>query len=191
MQLLSTKYQADSFLDWDIRSEYRPTVSIALIERDEVVFVQSAKDAFGKTWILPQGGIDSFEYIYEAVEREVREELGFSLIRSKVDMQVLGEYDNELPPERHTSKPKKIYCVAVRGNFPYAFRLNGENNDVCRIGNPFALWQLMGDMQKRRPNKFWGTCNMLNEAHAKGLLSWSCHPILAALNGASDLKEAV
>lgn len=168
----------------NLLKQYRPTVSVLLIEGDQVLFVQSSKDPKRKTWTTPQGGINRFERIKEAVNRELCEELGITVAAAMPVM--LGEYVNPLPPDRQSEHEAKLMvCVAIRGRFPTAFRLNHENIDFKRVSDPFDLWNLMGDMERRRPAKFFGTFHAIEEAHRRGLLPWSCAEVLTQIGARS------
>lgn len=145
------------------------------MQNDSVVFVQSAKDPKRITWTLPQGGMRQYESIDEAVEREVREELGFT--PSVSSMKMLGQYVNVLPKERQEKKPKLMICVGIYGNAQY-FRLNGENSKVVLVRNTGHLWELLGDMSNRRPSKVACMCHSLLAAHRRSMISWSCQSFL-------------
>ncbi|MEX0930706.1 MAG: NUDIX hydrolase [Candidatus Paceibacterota bacterium] len=162
-----------------VRKKFRPTVSIALIQNSSVLFVQSAKDCTGNTWLLPQGGIHAFERIDEAIVREVKEELGFCPNISSMSM--LGEYVNVLPRERKEKKPKLMICIGVYGEFPSLFKLSDENRSAIRVKNLGHMWNLMGEMCTRRPSKVIGTCHALERAHQRTMLPWSCRPLLDQL----------
>ena len=54
---------------------YRPCVGIALLNKENKVFVAERVDLPG-SWQMPQGGIDPGELPEEAAMRELKEEIG-------------------------------------------------------------------------------------------------------------------
>lgn len=170
-----TMFTPHSVVPSHLYRKYRPTISVVLVgSRDQVAFVQSAMDPSGRTWILPQGGIHGGETFEEAARREIAEELGMEIYGDPI---MLGEYVNELPPDRGVHKSKLMYCVGVRTSDMSAV-LNHENTKVGWQSNQHAFWALMGNMFDYRPLKFRGMCHALIEAHRHGLISWSCEELL-------------
>jgi putative (di)nucleoside polyphosphate hydrolase len=55
---------------------YRKGVGIVLLNKDKKVFVGQRIDKTSEAWQMPQGGIDEGEDQYQAVMRELMEEVG-------------------------------------------------------------------------------------------------------------------
>lgn len=175
---------ARDYIPDHLREKFRPTASIIVIQNGRVLLVQSSKDSTGRTWGLPQGGI-KVEQVGSAVLRECNEELGISFDPIEINhLRVLGQRVNRLPPERkfqHEGKDKLLIFVVVSLDRMRRIRLNEENSNFALVADQYCFWNLMGDVQLRRPEKFRMTCAALNEAHRIGMLSWQCSDITEQL----------
>lgn len=58
------------------RLPYRPGVGLMIVNKDLKVFVGKRIDSRNESWQMPQGGIDPGEPFYDAVKREMFEEIG-------------------------------------------------------------------------------------------------------------------
>jgi len=156
----------------ELYTRYRPTVKSIVIHEGRVLLVQSAKDDTGATWIPPQGGVGHNETVFQAIRRELREELGDDLFIGCEQPVLLGHYVNTV---RDDHKPKLILAVAVTLCGKAKIKLNNENKRYHFTRNQHDLWNIM---HRTRRVKLLGTCCAINKAHNQGLLSWSCDDII-------------
>jgi putative (di)nucleoside polyphosphate hydrolase len=77
------------------RSEtgYRPGVGVVLVNAAGMVFVASRIDVPGKTWQMPQGGIEEGEEPIGAAKRELAEEIGTDMVAFMAESQNWLSYD--------------------------------------------------------------------------------------------------
>lgn len=162
--------------------EYRPTVSVALMTGNQVLFVQSSKRQVGEpaSWLLPQGGIARRETVYQAIGRELGEEVGLDFSETQLlslekdrMLRIIGGYVND--PRPSEQKPKVFAVIAMQVDRLGEVRLNAENSKYAFAHSPHVLWQLMRGTRHR---KFIGTLEALDVAHRKGLIGWSCREVL-------------
>lgn len=149
---------------------------------NEVLLVQPSRRQAGEmsSWILPQGGIEKGETVYQAVGRKLGEEIGLDFsetqlvtLKNGCMLSVVGSYAND--PRPGELKPKLIVAVAMQVQWLGEIRLNAENVNCALVNGPHVLWQLMRGTRHR---KFIGTLEALDMAHRKGLIGWSCRDVL-------------
>ena len=82
----------------DNRRIHAPRLRVAIIAHDDTsrVLLLQHERHHGRYWVLPGGGVDNGETIYEAVEREVMEELGVGC-----DVGRLVAVGELITPDRH------------------------------------------------------------------------------------------
>lgn len=178
------------------RKSVRPTVSIMIAQPGskgtQVLFVQSAKDETGHAWMLPQGGIKRGEEIDLAARREFKEEIG-TTIPDHVVFHALGQYPNPLPRERWSranARRKHIFCIgAIVGSLPISLGARDEITNFDWVASETELWNLLGKRQDR-PQKVIHTCQVINEAYRRRLVSWSCETMLAGLLEAQEYRQS-
>ena len=114
-------------------------VGIALLNRENKVFVGKRIDNPKKYWQMPQGGIDKNESFVEAAKRELEEETGVKTIK------ILKEFDGWLIYDLPKNLIDKIWKGRYRGQKQkwFIIKFLGKNNEInIRTKNPeFLDWK--------------------------------------------------
>lgn len=107
---------------------YRDGVGIALLNRDDLVFVGRRIDQTAEAWQMPQGGIDPGEDPLEAVLREMEEEIGVKPALAEVIAESRGWLIYDLPPDL----ADKVWGGRYRGQRQkwYLARFQGRDSDI-------------------------------------------------------------
>lgn len=107
---------------------YRDGVGIALLNRDDLVFVGRRIDQTAEAWQMPQGGIDPGEDPLPAALREMEEEIGVSSALAEVIAESRGWLTYDLPPDLRD----KVWKGRYRGQRQkwYLARFRGEDRDI-------------------------------------------------------------
>ena len=107
---------------------YREGVGIALLNRDDLVFVGQRIDQTAEAWQMPQGGIDEDEDARAAALRELREETGIGREHVEIIAKSKDEHFYDLPPELIG----KLWGGKYRGQRQFWFlaRFVGEDSDI-------------------------------------------------------------
>ena len=120
---------------------YREGVGIALLNRDDLVFVGQRIDQTAEAWQMPQGGIDPGEDPLKAALREMEEEIGVPARLAEVIAESRGWLSYELPPELRDIVWKGRY----RGQLQkwYLARFLGQDSDInIQTAHPeFKEWR--------------------------------------------------
>ena len=107
---------------------YREGVGIALLNRDDFVFVGRRIDQTAEAWQMPQGGIDPGEDPLPAALREMEEEIGVRATLAEVIAESRGWLSYDLPPDLRD----KVWKGRYRGQRQkwYLARFKGEDRDI-------------------------------------------------------------
>ncbi len=119
---------------------YREGVGIALLNRDDEVFVGQRIDQTAEAWQMPQGGIDDDETPRQAALRELAEEIGTD--KADVVVESAGWIAYDLPPELADSVWRAQYRGQEQKWFVCRFLGENEDIDVTGVENPeFSAWK--------------------------------------------------
>lgn len=107
---------------------YREGVGVALLNRDDLVFVDQRIDQTAEAWQMPQGGIDPGEDPLKAALREMEEEIGVSPSLAEVIAESRGWLSYDLPP----ALADKVWNGRYRGQRQkwYLLRFLGKDSDI-------------------------------------------------------------
>ncbi|WP_375457600.1 RNA pyrophosphohydrolase [uncultured Enterovirga sp.] len=118
---------------------YRPCVGIALFNRDGLVFLGRRRqdagpehvDADGRSWQMPQGGINPGEEPYAAALRELYEETSVSSVEFLAEAPDWYTYDLPAPIAG------QVWRGRYRGQMQrwFAFRFTGSDDEI-EIASP-------------------------------------------------------
>ncbi len=151
----------------------RATVVLVLACNNSLCLVQSAKDPQGRTFVLPQGGIENRETPILAAYREAEQELNLPEKALGHYGLSLGTYLNKLPPERE-QKDKHLHFVGLYVLQPSYIRVRPEENlGFVWVRTPKQLQSYMAYVAENRPGKYHATCEAIRRAHEERLISWS------------------
>jgi putative (di)nucleoside polyphosphate hydrolase len=119
--------------------DYRPSVGIMLLNRNNDVFVGRRRNTKGKAWQMPQGGIDEGEDPRTAAMRELKEETGVD------NAEILAEAKNWLFYDLPATVINKARHGGWRGQRQkwFAMRFKGSDAEInIRTGDPeFSAWK--------------------------------------------------
>jgi len=101
-------------------------VGIALINKENKVFVGKRIDNPKNFWQMPQGGVDKNEFFFEAAKRELEEETGIKSVK------LLKEIDEWLEYELPNNLLGKIWNGKFRGQKQkwFIMKFLGNNNEI-------------------------------------------------------------
>lgn len=107
---------------------YREGVGVALLNRDDLVFVGQRIDQTAEAWQMPQGGIDPGEDPLKAALREMEEEIGVGSTLAEVIAESRGWLSYDLPPDL----ADKVWGGRYRGQRQkwYLARFLGQDSDI-------------------------------------------------------------
>jgi putative (di)nucleoside polyphosphate hydrolase len=107
---------------------YREGVGIALLNRDDLVFVGQRIDQTAEAWQMPQGGIDPGEDPLQAALREMEEEIGVPAKLAEVIAESRGWLSYDLPADL----ADKVWGGRYRGQRQkwYLARFKGGDSDI-------------------------------------------------------------
>lgn len=107
---------------------YREGVGIALLNRDDLVFVGQRIDQTAEAWQMPQGGIDPGEDPLQAALREMEEEIGVPKKLAEVIAESRGWLSYDLPADL----ADKVWGGRYRGQRQkwYLARFRGRDSDI-------------------------------------------------------------
>ncbi|MFN4166171.1 MAG: RNA pyrophosphohydrolase [Ferrovibrio sp.] len=107
---------------------YREGVGIALLNRDDLVFVGQRIDQTAEAWQMPQGGIDPGEDPLQAALREMEEEIGVPAKLAEVIAESRGWLSYDLPADL----ADKVWGGRYRGQRQkwYLARFKGRDSDI-------------------------------------------------------------
>lgn len=107
---------------------YREGVGIALLNRDDLVFVGQRIDQTAEAWQMPQGGIDPGEDPLQAALREMEEEIGVPAKLAEVIAESRGWLSYDLPVDL----ADKVWKGRYRGQRQkwYLARFKGRDTDI-------------------------------------------------------------
>jgi putative (di)nucleoside polyphosphate hydrolase len=107
---------------------YREGVGIALLNRDDLVFVGQRIDQTAEAWQMPQGGIDPGEDPLQAALREMEEEIGVAAKLVEVIAESRGWLSYDLPADL----ADKVWGGRYRGQRQkwYLARFKGRDSDI-------------------------------------------------------------
>jgi len=116
----------------EIRSHgFRPGIVGCFVHQKKVLFMY---DKQYNLWQLPQGGIDNNEDVRDAVQREMKEEVGEFLTKYCTDDYVLvGRNKVEFPPKNHGKRELQTdagQSVLMRGKFYFFVRINAHSSTL-------------------------------------------------------------
>jgi putative (di)nucleoside polyphosphate hydrolase len=122
--------------------DYRPSVGIMLLNKDNEVFVGRRQRTGGEAWQMPQGGIDEGEDPRTAAFRELKEETGIE------NAEILAESKSWLYYDLPAALVGKTRHKGWRGQRQkwFAMRFKGSDGDI-NIMNPeseFSAWKWVG-----------------------------------------------
>ena len=105
---------------------YRPCVGIALVNKDNLVFVGTRIDNPKNHWQMPQGGIDEGESEIEAGFREMEEEIGTR------NAELLSIHSKWIPYDIPEGLADKIWQGQFRGQEQkwLLFRFLGNDSEI-------------------------------------------------------------
>lgn len=117
----------DNLLPYEERP-YRLGVGVALLNKDDMVFVGRRIDQTAEAWQMPQGGIDPGEDPEKAAWREMAEEIGVHRADAEMMAASRGWLDYDLPPEL----ADKIWRGQYRGQKQkwYLLRLKADESAI-------------------------------------------------------------
>ena len=114
-------------------------VGIALLNRENKVFVGKRIDNPKNFWQMPQGGIDNNESFLQAAKRELEEETGIKTVK------LIKELDEWLIYDLPKELVGKIWKGKYRGQKQkwFIMKFLGENNEInIKTKNPeFLEWK--------------------------------------------------
>jgi len=124
-------------------SGFRPQVVFCLLDEQKTLLFYKENH---KLWQFPQGGIKNNELPEQALEREIKEELGpgiFALIQGPA--QFIGEEKIKFPPSTRdvkslfTDQGEKIKMIGKK-YFLYVFYLNSKDINISETEFDDFLW---------------------------------------------------
>lgn len=120
----------------EIRKEgYRPGIVGAFINKKKILFF--FKQEY-RLWMLPQGGIETNEEIYETLQRELTEEVGADLVGDNLKNCTLVFYEKLLFHEtKHGEKKLKTQ----------------DGSEIDMIGKSYFFYTIQTDKTKLDINK--------------------------------------
>lgn len=120
-----------------VKNDYRPSVGIMLLNKDNYVFVGRRRNAESDAWQMPQGAIETGEDPRAAAFRELKEETGISNARIIAESKSWLFYD--FPPDLC---PGEMGWRGQRQKW-FAMRFMGSDADVnIETENPeFSDWK--------------------------------------------------
>ncbi len=104
----------------------RTGVGIALINKDNKVFVAKRIDNPKEYWQMPQGGVDKNENFFQAALRELKEETSITSVSLIKEIDGYTTYN----------LPKNLLGIIWKGRFKgqkqkwYILRFNGKDNEI-------------------------------------------------------------
>ena len=114
---------------------YRDGVGIALLNRDDLVFVGRRIDQTAEAWQMPQGGIDPGEDPLPAALREMEEEIGVSSALAEVIAESRGWLTYDLPPDLRDKVWKGRYRGQRQTKFVIRSAFGGANEAFVVSGS--------------------------------------------------------
>ena len=118
---------------------FRIGVGIALINKDNKIFVGKRIDNPLKFWQMPQGGVNNKEKYFDAALRELEEETGIKNVKLIKEIDYWTKYD--LP----SNLIRKIWKGRFRGQKQkwFLMKFTGEENEInIKTKNPeFLDWK--------------------------------------------------
>ena len=122
-----------------INLPYRPCVGIMLINKDNKVFIARRIDTKGKSWQMPQGGIDRGETPEDAALRELKEEIGTN--NATIIAKATREYTYDLP----ASLIGRLWNGRFKGQRQtwFLMRFVGEDDEINLLTHhpEFSVWK--------------------------------------------------
>ncbi len=156
----------------------RGTVSLLIVHHSKGVDrVLLAKTKKGNNWILPQGEFDASDTKpFDAFIRNGFKQFGLKDSHfSGAKRATLGEFINEIPPERKAGCDKKhMLFIGMQISSSSCVKLidSRKYTDIIWVGDIVELKRLMAENNRQR--KFTATCQALAEAKKRDLISWDC-----------------
>jgi hypothetical protein len=164
-------------------NEAHPTAAVVVVDRmGRVLLGQSDKDSTGMTWGFPQrrfSGRDSA--LIRAVEKCCEHELGITLQDIK-SIKPIGEYCNQIAPERGFSAEAKqlAFTVVVLQSWAIPKPLRGLTK-IEFTASEQIFRNLMTELYIRNKMKYWAMVEAINCLHRQGItkLSVSADEVIA------------
>lgn len=121
------------------RLPYRRGVGAMVLNREGNVFVAQRLDMRSEAWQMPQGGIDEGELPWDAIRRELNEEIGTA------NFAVLGESQDWLRYDLPADLIPKLWNGQFRGQEQkwYLLRFLGDDSeiDIATEKPEFSTWR--------------------------------------------------
>ncbi|OIQ90605.1 RNA pyrophosphohydrolase [mine drainage metagenome] len=119
--------------------DYRPGVGIVLLNTADQVFVGRRRKTKGKSWQMPQGGIDEGEAPRDAVFRELKEEIGTDQAEIVAESERWLFYD--LPPDLVGKAWRGRWRGQRQKWFVMRFKGKDQDIDIKRHHAEFSDWK--------------------------------------------------
>jgi putative (di)nucleoside polyphosphate hydrolase len=105
---------------------YRPNVGIMLLNANNEVFVAQRIDVKTEAWQMPQGGIDDGEQLFDAVLRELKEEIGTN------NVSLVAEHEDWLFYDFPQALQQKLWGGKYKGQRQkwFLLRFLGDDSDI-------------------------------------------------------------